>query len=471
VIDDIPGETMRNQARIHSFRRKEDLLRAFEKVTLRVTRSHTRDSDNTTARTEIKRRMEPQTSLRQTAGQNVMEIRCYNCGRMGHTSRNCLRPRREPGVCYECGATGHQLRDCPRRERAAAAPRTSERTEAAVQISLVEQEQGDNEFLEAIELRISRDNLEYSQKFVSQLDTASPISLIKSKFILSNLTVKDTGSGYVGLNGSALQILGQVEAKIIRGSSSADEVILRVVPDHTMRCDVLLGRDAIRSLNIITIKPDVNRKDATSEILNIDLSISGGDEADKLKINPAVSNNTRDKFVWQFRETYLQAEKPLESKVKTEMKLHVKDKQHFHFAQGRIRNLSEIRKGAARKTEEARVNNERCANKKGKAAREYAKGDFIVVENFEAASGKLVPSYRGPYCAVKRKKKKKTDRYVIADLGGCQISQGHTKARGETRGEASSPSSGFRIQTASKREKKRGKCIVDVRLFQFEVCI
>jgi len=63
--------------------------------------------------------------------------------------------------------------------------------------------------------------------------------------------------------------------------------------------------------------------------------------------------------------------------------------------------MSEIRERAARKTDEARVNNERCANKKRKAAREYAEGDLVVVKNFEAAGGKLVPSYRGPYCVVK----------------------------------------------------------------------
>jgi len=88
--------------------------------------------------------------------------------------------------------------------------------------------------------------------------------------------------------------------------------------------------------------------------------------------------------------------------------------------EGRIRDLSEIRKGAAKKTDEARVNNERCANRKRKAAREYAEGDLIVVKNFEAAGGKLVPSYRGPYCVVRRLK---NDRYVIADIEGCQISQ------------------------------------------------
>jgi len=55
--------------------------------------------------------------------------------------------------------------------------------------------------------------------------------------------MKNTDNGYVGLNGSALQVLGRVDAKIIRGSSSADGVILRVVPYDEMRCIVRKRRD------------------------------------------------------------------------------------------------------------------------------------------------------------------------------------------------------------------------------------
>jgi len=88
---------------------------------------------------------------------------------------------------------------------------------------------------------------------MSQLDTASLISLIKSKFILSNLITGNIDNDYEELNGSALEVLGQVKAQIIRRSSSTGEVILRVVPDYTMKCDVLLGKDTIRLLWHCTI--------------------------------------------------------------------------------------------------------------------------------------------------------------------------------------------------------------------------
>jgi len=136
----------------------------------------------------------------------------------------------------------------------------------------VEPRQNDNEFLE-VGVKISASDLEYNREFVSQLDTASPISLIKLKFIPSNLITQNTDNRYKGLNGSALEILGQIEAEITKAGSNANKIKLRVVPNYTMKCDIILGRDAIRSLDIVTIKRDEKREYEMPEILSIDSSV------------------------------------------------------------------------------------------------------------------------------------------------------------------------------------------------------
>ena len=45
-----------------------------------------------------------------TSGTSV-SVRCYNCNRPGHLSRNCRQPKRQP-VCYSCNQPGHVARDC-----------------------------------------------------------------------------------------------------------------------------------------------------------------------------------------------------------------------------------------------------------------------------------------------------------------------------------------------------------------------
>lgn len=55
-------------------------------------------------------------------------------------------------------------------------------------------------------------------------------------------------NNYEGVNGSTIEILGIVTAQISVGDSKVNDVMLKVVPERTMKCDLLLGRDAICKL-------------------------------------------------------------------------------------------------------------------------------------------------------------------------------------------------------------------------------
>nr|ACV94946.1 gag protein [Human immunodeficiency virus 1] len=41
-------------------------------------------------------------------------IKCFNCGKEGHTARNCRAPRKRG--CWKCGREGHQMKDCTERQ-------------------------------------------------------------------------------------------------------------------------------------------------------------------------------------------------------------------------------------------------------------------------------------------------------------------------------------------------------------------
>lgn len=259
-----------------------------------------------------------------------------------YLAKNCTKSRKEWGVCYSCGASNHRLRDCRQKKQNTSSSVSAQTEKTTTQISNVEEQQVEgNEFLWRIKLQMSSE-MSYGCELESQLDTASPISLVKSKFIPSNLIVKIRDNRYEGLNGSTLEILGQVNAKVIYENLIADNVILRVVPDLAMKKDTILGRDAIRPFLGLTFSEGIVKErenEKINEALNIESSVFDGNETDNLNINSELSSEVRENFLEKFQVTYLHSKRLLEPKVKVEMKLNVKDKQSFHFAPTRYRTM------------------------------------------------------------------------------------------------------------------------------------
>lgn len=93
IIDGIPDGIVRTQARIQRFEKKEDLLKSFEKVTLRP------NKQNSTGRGESKAVPDKMTAKhardRKTGedDEDRKEVKCYNCNVTGHVAKNCTRRR------------------------------------------------------------------------------------------------------------------------------------------------------------------------------------------------------------------------------------------------------------------------------------------------------------------------------------------------------------------------------------------
>lgn len=111
-----------------------------------------------------------------------------------------------------------------------------------------------NEFLKPSAIEICGHGLSLYVKADSQLDTTSPINLIKSRLVPAILIHDGPDDCYEGINSSRLQILGRVTAKIFLEERHTEDIELRVVPDNAMKGDIILGRDAIRNLSFDLFK-------------------------------------------------------------------------------------------------------------------------------------------------------------------------------------------------------------------------
>ncbi|XP_029174721.1 uncharacterized protein LOC114943300 isoform X2 [Nylanderia fulva] len=322
-----PGDvSLRNQARIHHYDSAGALLEVFRRVTIQP---EARDRIKLGAGDKSKSAGKHfnKFSLRvakQPDEQRATDIKCYNCNRVGYISRECIRPKRERGLCYECGEKGHVYNDCPKKKN-------------KQQITnIYDNPAAETNFRRNVMFEIKGSNFRQMLCLDTLLDTGSPVSFVKERFIgNANIDpINEFDHRYCGINNSKLTIVGKITARITLGNDCAEDVTVLIVPENTMITSAVLGRDVLRRFELVLAKTEV--ADTTQEIMNINFSEAHDNPVDCLDINAETSYDVQNKFKRLFIENYVKPQRPKEPKVQAELKLTLKDFQPFHCTPRRI---------------------------------------------------------------------------------------------------------------------------------------
>ncbi|XP_071577665.1 uncharacterized protein [Temnothorax nylanderi] len=204
LIDGIPDRFLQNQARMQRFVRKDMLLRAFENIKLRPENKGKHGRDSNVVASDKSKQGKP--GVPQKNENKAEGTRCYNCNQTGHRMKECTKPKRDRGSCYECGVQGHGMRDCPQRQKKTTPTTEPEPKQSTPQVtSVTDQFVADNEYLKFVDFERIGGATNYHFRLDTQLDTASPISLIKEKFVPRDWIEKIACERYEGINGSTIQ--------------------------------------------------------------------------------------------------------------------------------------------------------------------------------------------------------------------------------------------------------------------------
>ncbi|XP_015432072.1 PREDICTED: uncharacterized protein LOC107188311 [Dufourea novaeangliae] len=334
LVYGIPDQTLRNQARMQNFTNVKDLLNGFRKISLinRCKKDAAQGERQTAEKTTDKLKSETK-GLRISVKEENSEkpIRCYNCNKVGHISKDCSKPPRERGSCYHCGERGHVVKNCPQKETKE--PKETKEMKEKPQVSNVYEDPADEDSVEHrknVTYEIKDSDLRRMLCLDTLLDTGSPISFVKERFIEKHglLPLDSTDRDYCGCKKVQLDFLGKVYATISIGDISRENLRIYVVPEDTSVTPALLGRDILRKFGIrLTLPTD---DCAWREMLNINLIGNENSLVDDLQINSAIPYEAKTELKQIFKELYVDYPRPREPKTKTELHLRLDNSQPFY---------------------------------------------------------------------------------------------------------------------------------------------
>lgn len=315
-------------------------MAAFENIS--VTEGKERDSkawskDHKGIRVQGKKETSPKKEAAEDSSGTQEKIRCYNCNKFGHFSKDCKQPKREKGTCFKCDMKGHTIGECTGKIE-------------ANQINCLQTETTSGDFQKRVTLKLNNSCMKCEVEIDALLDTGSSISFVKSKIIPDCfIDQSKVTNNYCGINGSKLNVIGSIVIDISCDETKEIGAHVYVVDDNTMFFSMVIGRDLLKRFKLCIVnepcvvkelcvvnEPMSNEDKCGEEILSIDVVESINNVTDALVINPEISQDRQLEFRDIFEKEYVRAERPKEPKVDAELKLQLKDVQPFHFSPRRL---------------------------------------------------------------------------------------------------------------------------------------
>lgn len=328
IIDGIPNFHMRTHARMQNFQSIPDLIQAFKKITLS---SDFRSEKKSGGERKSSEGSEKKPSQKEdSTPMKKAVVKCFNYNQTGHIAKQCTRGRRERGSCYRCGDSGHQIRDCTASQKEG---------QPLLPVDLYRRQEDSNQFVKRIVYEISDYPVNYVTELDTLLDTGSPISIIKKKFIKNCKPIQtlDITNTFCGINNSKLVIIGTIETSIILNGIRKEKFIMRVVPDNTMSFSAIIGRDILKEFGLsLTISAEVEQSEEIYAIMNIDTVTQKEIISDSLEISNDAAWADKIRLRELFTKDYVEVTRPEKPSVKAELKLQIENTQPFYYQPRRL---------------------------------------------------------------------------------------------------------------------------------------
>lgn len=219
----------------------QDLIGKVKVEACRLERLNERRSVTTTVKSDgqqQKKFEKPQavaTEASTTSSNHVREIKCFNCSRIGHYSRDCMSERKKI-ICFTCKKEGHVASRCSQIKKE---PKTAE-------INIVSAGRAEpllDKFIRKIEVG--------GERLTALLDMGASVCTIQATAVLrGNFKMKNLESIIEGFGSSVVHSPGVITELVKVDELKPREIQFRVIPDTAQKYEVLLGRTFTEALDV-----------------------------------------------------------------------------------------------------------------------------------------------------------------------------------------------------------------------------